>query len=406
MKIIARNKIVKMVLNLKVFLFIIIIPLLQYGIYYIPYLLYNIGAYIVLFSLCKQRQLCINSKMMESSFLLNLYFIWVIICILRGMFVAEDYWDWKALVTNTLYLCTPLFIYMVATHKTLTHFFRLYIKFFIFLSIFCLLFFYPIQGMHFQMSFCILLGCFLPIIPLKWKIILSVLLIIMIVGDISARAQMLKALAALGISSLVYFRRRISPFLLKILVIVLLLMPIVFIYLGIQNQYNIFEENYDNTTDNSEKLTSDTRTFIYREVIVSSIKHNYVLYGRTPARGNDSKTFGDDDMSKRGERRTNEVGHLNIYTWCGLIGVILWCGLYIQSIYLCMRKSNNIYMQIWAVFIAFRFFLGWIEDFTHFNQQGMSVWITIGMGYSSYLRGMKDRDFENWVKGLFINKTR
>lgn len=62
-------------------------------------------------------------------------------------------------------------------------------------------------------------------------------------------------------------------------------------------------------------------------------------------------------------------------------------------------------MQIWALFIAFRFALGWIEEMSTFSQQGMSIWITIGMGYSPFLRSLNDNEFEFWIKSIFYRNT-
>src|SRR5690554_5517045 len=45
-----------------------------------------------------------------------IYLLWNMICIVRGMFVAEIYWDWKGLISNTMGLMLPVVAYS-ATNK-------------------------------------------------------------------------------------------------------------------------------------------------------------------------------------------------------------------------------------------------------------------------------------------------
>src|SRR5690606_8010144 len=75
-------------------------------------------------------------------------------------------------------------------------------------------------------------------------------------------------------------------------------------------------------------LTADTRTLLYQETLTSAIKNNYVWHGRTPARGYESPSFGAFALEqlKTGklERFGSEVSILNIFTWTGIIGCILY----------------------------------------------------------------------------------
>lgn len=336
-----------------------------------------------------------------SPLFLNVYFIWTLICVFRGVAICDNYFDWKNLILNTLYLLCPIFIYMALNESLLTRFFHSYFRYFA-----IPIFLYFILGgnksaMHFNLAFCILLGCFLPQIPKFWRIFIIIVLISMISSDITARSQVIKATFALSMSLLLFFRKHIKKWMLYSIVGMCFASPFYFIYQGVTGKFNLFEFIEKNDNQNYFISKEDTRTFIYHEVITSAVKNKYVLYGRTPARGNDSKFMGKYDMSGREQRNANEVNHINVFTWTGLIGLILWCSLYFYAIYLCLSKSNNIYMQLWGLFIAFRFVFGWIEDFSTFGQQGMSIWITIGMGYSPFLRNLSNNEFENWIKSLF-----
>ena len=65
-------------------------------------------------------------------------------------------------------------------------------------------------------------------------------------------------------------------------------------------------------------LAADTRTFIYIEVLDSAIRNEYIVWGRTPARGNDSAAFGsfsaEELKTNKYERHSNELLHLNLLT--------------------------------------------------------------------------------------------
>ena len=97
----------------------------------------------------------------------------------------------------------------------------------------------------------------------------------------------------------------------------------------------------------------------------------------------------------------NEVCHLNVFTWLGLVGLVPWCLIYIYSSWLAIYRSRNIYMKYLGVFIAFRFFLGWIEDVNNFNISGICVWILIAMGLSEQFRSLTDKEFRDWVNKCF-----
>ena len=101
------------------------------------------------------------------------------------------------------------------------------------------------------------------------------------------------------------------------------------------------------------------------------------------------------------ERHSNEVCHPNIFTWLGLVGVILYSLIYLKSSYLAVYKSNNIYIKILGVFIAFRWAYGWVEDFNRFDIMNISLWMMIAMGFSEQFRDMTDRDFKIWIRSIF-----
>lgn len=348
--------------------------------------------------------------------LINIYLLWLLFNSVRGAFIAENYWEWKQLITGIQSLSLPLFVYIFSvpdiSHRVLNYWFKYALFIFILLVPFL-----GTDAYHFYLGPLFIVGCFIPMITKKWKIIIGGLLIIMLFIDLGARSQVLKSAVVLLIAFGIYYRKYISIKLLKFIHAFCYILPMILLYLGISGTFNIFqdlsshegkyvEKKVVNGQVQEDDLSADTRTFIYVEVIESALKHNYVIWGRTPARGNDSAFFGSYNAEnlKTGkyERHSNEVCHLNVFTWLGLIGVVLYCLIYFRSSYLAVYKSNNKYIKFLGCFIAFRWAYGWVEDGNTFSMLSISLWMMIGMSLSLKFRLMSDNQFKLFIKKIFI----
>lgn len=347
--------------------------------------------------------------------LINIYLVWLFIGTIRGIFIAENYWEWKQLITGFLSLSIPLFIYPFQSCSNTQAILSFWKKYAIPLfGVFLL--FLPNGAYHFYLGPIFLLGCFIPILPKKWQFIIGGLLLLMLVVNLDARSQVIKSAITILIAIGIYFSKFIPNNLLKVIHTFCYILPITLLFLGISGIFNIFQDLSKNEGKYIETkivdgqiiesdLSTDTRTFIYEEVITSALNHNYMLWGRTPARGNDSAAFGaynaEELKTGKYERHANELCHTNVFTWLGLIGVILYSLIYLKSSFLAVYKSNNFYIKILGCFIAFRWAYGWIEDFNRFDIMNLSLWMIIAMGLSSQFRQMNDTEFKLWVKTIF-----
>lgn len=347
--------------------------------------------------------------------IISIYLGWLFFNTIRGGFIAENYWEWKQLISGFQSLSLPIFVFIFSVpfiiSKVLNYWFKYALIIFL-----ILLPFLGTDAYHFYLGPVFVIGCFLPIIPKKWKFIIGLLLITMLWIDLGARSQVIKSAMVLLVSIGILFRKFISYRLIKLAHWVCYLSPVIFLFLGLSGTFNIFEGLASNEGDYveikvvdgqvvEEDLSADTRTFIYVEVIESALKHNYVLWGRTPARGNDSMTFGayNAEILKTGkyERHGNELCHPNVLTWLGLIGVVLYSLIYLRSSYLAVYRSNNIYIMFLGCFIAFRWAFGWIEDTNIFNISNIALWMMIAMGLSKQFRLMDNQTFKRWIKTVF-----
>lgn len=350
--------------------------------------------------------------------LCNAYLLWLVICIIRGAFVAENYWEYKQLVSGSLSLSMPLFVFYfkepfclsMALQKWNVLMLPLFLCFFAWT--------FSVSGYSFLITPFLLYGVFFIFLSPKWKIFVGLIFALMFV-DLGARAQIMKVSATILCAIAFYYNRIVKISCLKIVYWLFYFGPVVLLILGITGIFNVFkdsisESNFDKYTQTKvvdgkvyeEHLAVDTRTFIYEEVLASALKHNYVIWGRTPARGNDSYSFGihsaEDLKTGKYERHSNEVGHLNVFTWLGLIGLLLHSAIYLMASYRAVYHSNNLFVKYIGVLVAFNWALGWIENMTGFNILNMTIWIMISICLSSKFRSMNDMEFKSWFDSLFV----
>lgn len=349
--------------------------------------------------------------------IIKIYIFWIIICIIRGMFIAENYWEWKNLITTSFILIMPLFVFISSNEDILSKIIQTWVKFAIpfFFIFFIFILNTEAYGRYFvPLSF---LALFFPLLSLKWKFIILSFTFFIIFIDLTARSNVIKAIVPLFFSFLYYFRKFFITKFLKLFHFFLIIMPFIFFILVLTGGFNIFKMNeyidgeYESSTivedgsQENESLTTDTRTFLYVEVLQSALKNNYLVFGRTPARGNDSVMFGDqvesETNSKKYERHSNEVAVLNIFTWTGLIGLLLYYLIFIKASYLAVYSSNNVFIKILGTYVAFRWCFAWVEDFSKFDLTNIFLWIAIGMCFSEHFRSMDNFMFKNTVRNIF-----
>lgn len=349
-------------------------------------------------------------------FLMFIYLVWLVVCLIRGCFIADNYWDWKNLVVNTLCLLLPVFIIPFSIPRFPQYCLRQLMRYV--LPIFLVWGLWVINRGRYQfnLGFVYILAFFIPFAPKRWKVVVGGFTLLLLVAMLGARSQSLKAVVSILMCLAFYFSRYISTKIIKIVHLGLYIVPIVLLFLGISGKFNVLEDLSDNDGKyvesrvvdgkmEEEDLSADTRTFIYVEVLNSALDNNYVWAGRTPARGNDSMAFGAQMAEQlqvgRYERNKNELCHLNIFTWLGLVGMILYGLFYVRSSFLAVYKSKNNYIKLIGLFVAFHWAFGWLEDTNDFDILNISLWITIAMGLSETFRNMSDAEFRNWVRHIF-----
>lgn len=344
-----------------------------------------------------------------------LYLMWNIICITRGFSVAENYWEWKNLIGTALVLLLPLSIYVFTNTVIIQRIVSTWLRyalpaFFIFLP-----FFQASDALGRYLVPISFLLLFFPILPWRWKIVTLVFTTLVVFGGLDARSNVIKFCFAFLIGILFYFREQLQAKILQTLRILFLATPIVLFVLALTGQFNVFQMDkyvdgeYSTSVvqDGSvteENLTADTRTLLYDEVLSSAKNNDYIFFGRTPARGNDSELFGavlaDELQTGKRERFSNEVSILNIFTWTGVIGVVLYFTIFYQASYLAINRSNNMFIRLIGLYVGFRWTYAWVEDFSDFDLSYLFLWLLVGMCFSRAFRAMTDLEMKDWLMEL------
>ena len=348
----------------------------------------------------------------EGYSLLNLYLYWIAFCLLRGLFISENYLEYRQLIDNGLTLFIPLLLFLFCRPDVTQYIFRNWYKwgmfsFFVFILWVC----GPTQ---FFLSPLLILFCFFSLQKRRWATLIFFMGIIYTLIDAeNARAQFIKGGFSLLVGISILFVDKISVKLVRFGHIIGYLSTFLLFGFILSDASGLIlgEISEDDAIYNHkhrETLSKDTRSLIYYDVFNSAFIHNYWLCGHTPARGNEigisfmlfEHGYDGKHIFNKNERARNEMLHANIFTWTGLIGLVIYALLYMRPTYLAVYKSRNDYLPILACFVAFRWSFGWIEDTNRFLISDIDLWAMIAMCYSPLFRNMTNKEFKYWVRGL------
>lgn len=372
---------------------------------------------VLLFVWFKSKKYYVSKDQVKEMRFLTILLLWFSITIFRGALVADNYWATKSLITNGFGLILPVVAYLLTNKKVLQLFLNFYVRYA--LPMFLILVLIIPQNTYAKyLIIGSVLILFLPAFKtrMRWTLILIVLLSITI--TLAARGKVLTFIIPMILVVFYYFRVLIPLKFWEFARKVVMFSPFILFYLAITGVFNVFEikkyvESQYTTQDivkgevRTEDLLIDTRTMLYNEVLISAYKNEYLIFGRTPARGNDTDLWHDQtEISGKNERIANEAGILNVFTWSGIIGVILYFLVFYKATYLSINKSNNIYSKMIGLFLAFRWFWSWVSEYSAFELSYLSIWILVAMSYSKSFRNMNNNEFKFWIRGITDKRYR
>lgn len=325
----------------------------------------------------------------RKNYLLSIYIFYIFICIIRGLFIAETYFEWKALYFNAINLSLPGIIFVVSDIRAI----RL-LKYIGIASLPASLFLLML-GVDFTLATNIIIGAIPAFVLLslyspRYQLLFAIVLIILLFyGFYEARSNSVRifwALVVVGLHKIILGKR------MKYALGFGLMLPFLLLFLALNSDFNLFKKA-------ALEGQSDTRTFIYVEAISSAINNDYLIFGRTPSRGYDTVYF-QDQLKEIGsnERLSSEIGIINILTWTGLLGVSIYLLLLGRSLLIPFALSDNIYLILLALYTLIRYLLSFVEEYPGINLSYVSLWLTISILSSKNFIKMSKDEFRTLLK--------
>lgn len=348
---------------------------------------------------------------------LSIFLVYVVFSFLYGLYMAENYWHYKFLVRNFMIYLMPMSIYVFVYPSRVQSVLRIWFKKALILLICISPFIYSDAWGNYLTPFC-LFALFYHLLPLKWRYITILAFIVTFTLGWASRSCTIRFSVAFIIGILFMWKssRNILLKHLKKIYVVFSLTPIVFFILATTNVFNILNidedfglsqkyEIFQSDKEKSGSALEDTRTLVYIEVLNSALKNHYIIQGHSLARGYESVIFNDDINESsggllKGERPGCETCILNVFTYMGIIGVILYMLIFLRATFLAISRCNNSYIKIVALFVLFRWIYSWIEELAFFNITYLMLWIMVAMCFSPYFRRMTDEEFKSWFKAI------
>lgn len=345
------------------------------------------------------------------SFLYKTLIYWFIFQLIRGFIISDSYWEYKFLFENSFTFTFISLTFFLGKDLNISRFIiRKYLVVVLPLALILLPFTYIFASQLFSrlaipVTILILL---IPYLKKKWIIKFLLILTIFVFSEPGFRTGIIKIITSVLL--LVYFYTGLIKFKIikRILFIILLAMPPVLFISAITEDFNIFKElsSNDNLSyevqeaGTSTKQNSDTRTFLYLEVLNDLVNTDNLILGKSPSQGYKSIYFADSGGAKDGYRFSSEVHVLNLLLHFGLVGFLLMLFFTVSVAYYGIFKSNNRLAITLGFVLLSRYILFFIEEFTRFNFNFYFFWLILGLVASKPFRDMDDRQIKLWIRGV------
>jgi hypothetical protein len=180
------------------------------------------------------------------------------------------------------------------------------------------------------------------------------------------------------------------------------------IYAGIHGQ-SIFEMVLDWIgVENQNVDSSDTRTFLYTELIEDLVNSNSLLFGKGAYSHYFSLYFFDLN-SNDGDfyyRMGAEVYWLNLLLRCGLIYTLILISVYIKGIYNALSHGKSVFIRTIAVALIGWFLLGFISMTGGVMYTDITMYIFLGLCHSRSWLNMTDKQIRTIINIRFPKRIR
>ena len=157
----------------------------------------------------------------------------------------------------------------------------------------------------------------------------------------------------------------------------------------------------------TESLLSDSRTFLYWDIL-NSLEQNSQLwqgrgfgYGYHPTR---AMFLEAGDITGIYERFGAEVGILDVLLFQGIIGGILYSGVLLAGSWLAVSASRNRYSNFLGLAMAFSLCWSWVWEKPTISAFYFFNMLILGSCYSPIFRNFTDREFETYIESIWSHE--
>ena len=350
----------------------------------------------------------------SKTFLILFYSLlcWNAVTALRGMQSAHGYLDWRMLFLTIIpFLLGPVIIQLgkkPQVIKTTVRFLYKYLFPFGFVLIPLAHFTNPELYSRIALP-VITMILFLPYIrPNRFLLTFFVALLSMAVV-LDFRTNIIKIVLSTLILTTYYMPRGLGIKVVRLGRVIFFLMPLLLIFLAVIGDYNIFANTSQNNgyqvKDNqgqAESLTQDTRTLLFSDVFATLQKNSTWLVG-----GGAVTTYSTDrnEFQEGKGRYATEVGALNLLLYSGLIGLLLYGSLLCYTSYQAIFRSNNWLCKMIGLFLATKWLLLFVEEFTQLDMNYYFLWLVVGLVANQRFRALSDKDLREYFNFSTRKKT-
>jgi hypothetical protein len=324
----------------------------------------------------------------------NLMYLFIVVQLLiwlTGVFSVSEYFDYKKVWVSPsgglAILCSVFILSGIKPGLLLPHlpFFLKVLKFL----------FVPVLLLTFRLEEAFARGfasiyLFLLVIyylPKKHRPWIIGIAVASIVFGLSWRANVLRIVFCMFLVFLpLVFKKRLV-IIQKYILYFLVVFPVILAIMSFEglNIFYVISQMGDILPSGISDFKDDTRTFLYMEVINDLSDTNTLWFGK----GVTGKYYSEFFELVEG-RMGVEVAFLAILLTSGIFGMVIYSSVILVALYVGFFKSNNQLSKLFALFLAFHWFMIFVEVIPTFNQYYFLLWIIVGLSLSSKFRQMND----------------
>ena len=198
----------------------------------------------------------------------------------------------------------------------------------------------------------------------------------------------------LGILFLYFYNKTRLKFIRNLIIASLVSIPLIIILIG----FPIFSYIASGRATLATIETTDTRTFLYEEVIDDLKNSNSLWFGKGAMGKYHSAYFAQGVEGGDAADRINvEVGVLSMLLKGGIVNLVLNFILLLYAIYYAF-KSNNKFTEYLAILVLCHFLSLFIANIPQYSIFSFTIWIAIGGCLSVAVRKPSDKMIANTIR--------